>query len=234
MSKFEKRSYQKELMDDLDCGGAELTQTLKELRIINRLLGGNHVTTNGLNQLFKLFPQKSYSIADVGCGGGDMIRVMHEWAKKRKLDCHFVGIDANPNIIAEAKQNLANLPNVSFETANVFNASFPSEKTDIVSCTLFTHHFTDDELGQIFGAFKSKARIGIVINDLHRHPLAYHSIKIITRLFSKSQMVKNDGPLSVLRSFKRDEIVNLLHKIGYDNVRIKWKWAFRWQIICYL
>jgi 2-polyprenyl-3-methyl-5-hydroxy-6-metoxy-1,4-benzoquinol methylase len=80
MNKFSQRSFEKELMDDLECSGDELAQTLKELKTINKLLGGNQVTTGGLKQIFNAHPQEEYSIADIGCGGGDMMRVMHDWA----------------------------------------------------------------------------------------------------------------------------------------------------------
>jgi hypothetical protein len=102
---------------------------------------------------------------------------------------------------------------------------------DIITCTLFTHHFTDEELLKLFSSFLKKARLGIVINDLHRHRLAYFSIKALTRLFSKSPMVQNDGPLSVLRSFSKKDFISVLAQAGIKNSQIKWFWAFRWQVV---
>ena len=75
------------------------------------------------------------------------------------------------------------------------------------------------------------AEKGFFIADLHRHPLAYYSIKWLTGLFSKSYLVKNDAPLSVLRGFSRKEWESLLTKAGIKNYSIRWKWAFRWLII---
>ncbi|SMD42112.1 Methyltransferase domain-containing protein [Aquiflexum balticum DSM 16537] len=234
MGKFSKRSYQKEIMDDLETGGKLMEVTLKELKIINKVLGGNHVTTSSLNQIMIKYPQKSYSIADIGCGGGDMIKVMANWASRKKINCQFIGIDANPNIIKLAKSNLSEIANVAFETQNVFDGSFLDKKVDIVTCTLFTHHFTDEELLLLLSSFKKKAKLGVVINDLHRHPIAYYSIKLLTALFSNSTMVKNDGPLSVLRSFKKSELANILKSSGISDYEIKWKWAFRWRVTGYI
>ena len=70
----------------------------------------------------------------------------------------------------------------------------------------------------------------VVINDLHRHWFAFHSIGALTSVFSKSEMVKHDSKLSVLRSFKRTELDELLKRGGFNNFSIKWMWAFRWQI----
>lgn len=231
MGRFSQRSYEKEIMDDLEFEGPVLDQSLKELRTINKLLGGNKVTTNGLNQLIKKNPQDSYSIADIGCGGGDMIRVMADWAKKNLIPCNFIGIDANPNTIAFAKERLKDLDHVNFKVENVFDESFKQEQVDIITCTLFTHHFTDEELLKLFSSFLKKARLGIVINDLHRHRLAYFSIKALTRLFSKSPMVQNDGPLSVLRGFSKKDFISILAQAGIKNSQIKWFWAFRWQVV---
>jgi 2-polyprenyl-3-methyl-5-hydroxy-6-metoxy-1,4-benzoquinol methylase len=234
MGKFSKRSYQKEIMDDLETGGKLMEVTLKELKIINKVLGGNHVTTSSLDQIMNKYPQKSYSIADIGCGGGDMIKVMANWARRKEINCQFIGIDANPNIIKLAKSNLSEITNVAFETQNVFDGSFIDKKVDIVTCTLFTHHFTDEELLLLLSSFKKKAKLGVVINDLHRHPIAYYSIKLLTALFSNSTMVKNDGPLSVLRSFKKSELANILKSSGISDYEIKWNWAFRWRVTGYI
>ena len=231
MSRFEKRSEEKELMDDLDCSGEELAQTLRELKTINRWLGGNHVTTNGLSKLMDLHPQDSYRIADIGCGGGDMIRIMDGWAKSEKRKVDFLGIDANPNIIELAKVRLSDAVNVNWRAQNVFDPSFVKKKADILTCTLFTHHFTDSELIDLIGSFREKATLGVVINDLHRHWFAFHSIRILTKLFSKSPMVKHDASLSVLRSFRKSDWERILDAAGIKKYQISWFWAFRWQIL---
>jgi hypothetical protein len=100
-----------------------------------------------------------------------------------------------------------------------------------VFATLFFHHFTTKQLIDIFTLLKEQAKLGIVINDLHRHWLAYYSIKFLTKLFSKSSMVKYDAPLSVLRGFRKKELIEILQKAGVENYSLKWKWAFRWQLV---
>lgn len=231
MSIFSQRSSELEIMDDLDCAGPVLEQTLRELKTINRLLGGNHVTTLGLAQLIRDNPQTHYEITDIGCGGGDMIRVMSDWAKVQGIPAKFTGIDANGNIIEFAKVRQSDLPSIKWRVQNVFEPEFAAEKTDLITCTLFTHHFTDGELVLLLKAMKEKARLGIVINDLHRHRLAYYSIKWLTTLFSRSSMVKNDAPLSVLRSFSKADWERILDGAGIERYRIRWFWAFRWQVI---
>lgn len=235
MNKFLRRSEEKELMDDLECSGDVLTQTLKELRIINKLLGGNHVTISGLNHLMGTSKSQRFTIADLGCGGGDMAFHIQKWAINKGIEIQLTGIDANPNIISMAREKAANEnTTVEFIVGNVFEPDFIPEPVDIQTCTLFTHHFTSEELVQIFSNLRNKTNLGFVINDLHRHSLAYYSIKWLTGLFSKSKMVKNDAPLSVLRSFKRDDWELILQASGIKKFKISWHWAFRWQVICWV
>ena len=234
MSRFDQRSREKEIMDDLDCSGPVLEQTLRELKTINRLLGGNGVTNRGLSQVVQRFPQDQYSLVDLGCGGGDMIAVMQTWASKKNIPIRFIGADANANTITLAKERQKALSEVHWQVANVFDSTFLEQQVDIATCTLFTHHFTDEELVQLFQGLKRKVRLAIVINDLHRHPLAYYSIKWLTRWFSKSPMVQNDAALSVLRSFKRRDWKSIFEEAGLGKVEIRWCWAFRWQICVYV
>ena len=234
MSRFDQRSREKEIMDDLDCSGPVLEQTLRELKTINRLLGGNGVTNRGLSQVVQRFPQDQYSLVDLGCGGGDMIAVMQTWASKKNIPIRFIGADANANTITLAKERQKALSDVHWQVANVFDSTFLEDHVDIATCTLFTHHFTDEELVQLFQGLKQKVRLAIVINDLHRHPLAYYSITWLTRWFSKSPMVQNDAALSVLRSFKRRDWKSIFEEAGLGKVEIRWCWAFRWQICVYV
>src|SRR5690606_20336869 len=97
--------------------------------------------------------------------------------------------------------------------------------------SLFTHHFKDDALVALFRSLMRQARFGVIINDLHRHWLAYYSIKVIVKCLSRSPMGQHDGPVSVLRAFRKKELIHLLRKAGIHNYSIKWMWAFRYQVI---
>lgn len=231
MSLFSVRSDKEEIMDDLECSGEVVYQTLRELEFINKWLGGNQVTLGGLDPLIskKEFVHK-LTIADLGCGSGEMLKLVNSRLNP-PFDLQLLGIDANPHIISYAEKNCENINAISFKTANILDASFQQEKYDIIMATLFLHHFTNYQLIEIFRTLKRQARLGIVVNDLHRHPLAYYSIKLLTRIFSKSSMVKYDAPLSVLRGFRKNELVEILREAGIPNYSLRWRWAFRWQII---
>ena len=228
---FTKRSAQIEIMDDLNCQGNVVDQTLYELDVINQLLGGNAITIKGVNQLLTgATPSTVYSIADLGCGSGKMLQLIEADASRRKIKVSLTGIDANPHIVRYAQEHVP-LSAIEFKTINIFSEEFRQLRVDVFVATLFLHHFDDEQLIQLFQQLKLQAKIGIVVNDLHRHPLAYYSFKIIAALFSKSAMVKFDGPVSVLRGFKRTELIQILQKAGIANYSLTWKWAFRWQLV---
>lgn len=230
MPDFSKRSDSIELMDDLTSSGAVIDQTLKELEFINTWLGGNAVTTEGIKRLLREKSDSPLQIADLGCGGGDMLKLLAEKFRRKNRKTTFTGIDANPNIVKFARFNTASFPEIQYQAQNILSDDFKSQQYDIILATLFLHHFTTPQLIDIFSSLKKQAKIGIVINDLHRHWLAYYSIKILTKLFSRSVMVKYDAPLSVLRGFKRKELIDILQKAGIENYSLRWRWAFRWEL----
>lgn len=232
MTRLSERSSETEIMDDLTCSGAVLEQTLRELELINEWLGGNAVTLNAISSLFRnLGKERIYRIVDVGCGGGDMARHIHEWGIRQRYHFEITGIDANPHVVEFAKKNVADLGSVSFRTMNIFEAAFQDLHCDVVIGTLFFHHFSREQLVLFFRSLRSHVSTGFIINDIHRHPLAFYSIRFLTRAFSKSAMVQHDAPMSVSRAFTRKELQDILADSGYSDFSIRWKWAFRWQVI---
>ncbi len=225
------RSYEPELMDDLDSSGKVITQTLQELNTVNKLLGGNQVSIEGLGELLANYKGQEITLADLGCGGGDILILMAKWARKKGIELKLIGIDANPNIVAYAQQNCAAYPEISFRVVNIFSSDFQQQQFDIIHSSLFTHHFTDEELTQLFTQFKKQVRIGVLHNDLHRHWFAYYAIKLLTQFLSKSEMVRHDAALSVARAFTKEELKKLLLRSGYGGATIAWRWAFRWKIV---
>ena len=229
---FSKRSYEKELLDRTDIPFEDIKQNMRELDFINRHLGGHKITIDG----FKSFSgnignqnRLKISICEIGCGGGDNLRVAEKYFNRHKIPVDLLGVDINPHCIEFAKSKRSN-KNIRFFASDYKLMQF-KRKPDIIFCSLFTHHFADTEVMEILKWMKENSVIGFFVNDLHRHPFAYYSIKWLTKLFSKNYLVKNDAPLSVLRGFKRKELEIFSHHSSIDNVSLEWKWAFRWLLI---
>lgn len=215
-------------MDDLDISGPVVAQTLKELNTINRTLGGNQISTSAFKKITNDLDQ--FVLVDLGCGGGDIMMGMAKLARKADKKGSFVGIDANPNIVEYAEKNTAAYSEITYQPINIFSEEFRKMKFDLIHCCLFLHHFSNDQLITLFKSFKGQAKVGIIINDLHRHPLAYWSIKVLTYLFSRSSMVRNDAAVSVARGFKKSDLLMILNEAGIADFKLSWKWAFRWQL----
>jgi hypothetical protein len=113
---------------------------------------------------------------------------------------------------------------------SAFSLPFRDRSFDIAHASLFLHHCTDTEAGILLADLSRVARRGIVINDLHRHPIALAGIAVLTGALSRSEIVRHDAPVSVLRGFLRGEIGALLPSRLQPYASISWHWAFRWCV----
>lgn len=221
------RSNKMEIMDDFNIKGIVHRDTLDKIELVNRLLGGNKVTIAGLKKLLKNQPKdKMIRIIDLGCGNGDILRDIAMLGRKNNYSFKLIGIDANASAIEYARELSETYPEINFKKINIFSDDFKKQSYDIVLCTLFLHHFSNDELIQILRSTIKSASIGIVVNDLHRNKLAYYLFKFIG-YFTKNKVVIEDGLISILRAFKRKDLVKISNQIN-GKFSIQWKWAFRY------
>ena len=230
MNKFTHRSDQKELLDELNIPKQLLHQNLRELDILNRTTGGHSISLRGIKQLIT-DPKKWYHIVDLGCGSGDSLKAIAHWARKHKFNVKLTGVDMNAHAIDYLKIHCATFPEISGFFGDYQDYMENNKTVDIVLCSLFCHHLSDNELLSLFSWFKVEAGVGFVINDLKRNWLAYYSAWIFTRLFNGTKLARNDGPISVLRGFKFNELDNLLIKSSITNYSIKEQWIFRFLIV---
>lgn len=228
MSKFVHRSQQLEMMDfPVEEDGA-IFKNFDELVFINTYLGGPAHSLAKINALVRDVPQPV--IADIGFGAGDFLsQALRKWP-----NADLIGVDSMPQAVEYAQQRYADMASqTELVCADYKHWISESEPVDVIHAALFCHHLDDEQLLEFLRSASSHVRSAVVINDLHRHPLAYHSIRWLTRLFSKSAYTRNDAPLSVLRGFKAREWEQFLHRAGLRNFRIQWKWAFRHVITIY-
>ncbi|QTE21389.1 methyltransferase domain-containing protein [Polaribacter cellanae] len=222
-----QRTNKEELMDDFSIGGDLLRDTLDKLEKINRWLGGNKVTINGLKSILKNHNKaQEITIIDIGCGHGDILRDVAKFGRKHSYKFKLIGVDANPTAIEYANELSVNYPELSFETQDIFSDDFKNRKVDVVLATLFFHHFKEPELVLFLKNTIKQTKIGIVVNDLHRHKLAYYLFLLLS-IFISNKMIIEDGLTSVLRGFKRKDLEEISKKIKVKP-RIQWKWAFRY------
>jgi 2-polyprenyl-3-methyl-5-hydroxy-6-metoxy-1,4-benzoquinol methylase len=223
------RSYKKELLDGNDIPFEDIKQNMKELDTINTLLGGHTISIDGVKKIIqknkKIADKKSLVICEIGCGGGDNIKAINKWCKKNSVAVSFIGIDIKKECIDFAAQQCSGI-DASWIVSPYQQVRF-EKKPAIIFSSLFCHHFNEDELLFMLQWMKNNATAGFFINDLHRNSIAYYTIEWLTKLFSRSYLVKHDAPLSVARGFTKKEWQQILNDAGISNALVKWKWAFR-------
>lgn len=227
------RTEEEEIMDDFSLEGQELQEALDKIASINQLLGGNKLTLQGVEQLFQYHPALVYTIVDVGCGNGDMLRALADYAKQKNIQVQLIGIDANAFTIKYAQKLSTDYPMISYQCEDVFSEEYSYMKFDIVLCTLTLHHFKNEQIDYLVNLFSNQSKNGVVINDLHRSKLAYRLFQLICFIFKLNRMSKEDGLVSILRGFKKSELLEFSRKINVTKQIIQWKWAFRYQWIIF-
>jgi 2-polyprenyl-3-methyl-5-hydroxy-6-metoxy-1,4-benzoquinol methylase len=219
-------------MDDFSMEGAVLQDALDKIARINQLLGGNKLTLQGVKALLSnVSKNEIITIVDVGCGNGDMLRTLASFEKKHNLKFKLIGIDANKFTISHAEKLSVNYPNISYRCEDIFDKPFEDLKYHIVLCTLTLHHFKEDEILKLLTVFNTNSSKGIVINDLQRSAVAYRLFQVICFVFGLNKMSKDDGLTSILRGFKKEELINFSKQLNFKYYTIQWKWAFRYQWI---
>ena len=205
-----------------------LRDTLDKLGYINKWLGGNRITLNGIEQFLKQQSKnKTYTILDLGCGHGDILRLVAKYGRKYNYKFNLIGVDANQDAIDYANELSIDYPELSFRNGDVFSEAFQELDYDIVLTTLFLHHLEDEDIKILLSNLSKKATIGIVVNDLQRSKIAYGLFKLLGLVISNN-MIKEDGLTSILRAFKKEDLV-LISKTLNLKSQIHWKWAFRYQ-----
>ncbi|WP_339623751.1 methyltransferase domain-containing protein [uncultured Winogradskyella sp.] len=222
------RSNKTEIMDDFTMKGELMRDTLDKLGTINKWLGGNSITIDGIRQLLKDQPkEKTFTIIDLGCGHGDILRLVADFGRKNGYKLQLIGIDANQDAIDYANELSVNYPEVSFRNEDIFSEEFRAINYDIALTTLFLHHFKEDELLALLSNLSNNANMGVVVNDLQRSKMAYVLFKLLG-IFISNYMIKQDGLTSILRAFKREDLEAMSKKLNLKS-QIRWKWAFRYQ-----
>jgi len=226
------RTQETEIMDDFSLQGEELRDALDQIARINQLLGGNKITLHGIKKLLKQSHKaKTITIADIGCGNGDMLRMLAKFGQKNKLNFKLIGIDANEFTINYAKKLSTAYSNIEYQCVDIFSEDFKNIQCDIILCTLTLHHFTNEQILNIITIFRNNAATGIIVNDLHRSKIAYRLFEMICFIFNLNSMSREDGLVSILRGFKKNELEEFSKKLNLKNYTISWKWAFRYQWI---
>ena len=224
-------------MDDFTIVDERLTTALDNLRYVNRFLGGYAAAMAAMTPLWRAHPpDRPLRVLDLATGVADFPDYLARWAGRRGRVLEVVALDANPATVAYAQKTLDRdlpaplRPRVRVEVGDALALPYDDAAFDVAVTSLFMHHLTHGDAVTLVREMNRVARHGFVVNDLHRHRLAYYSILALAAVLPVSPMFRHDGPISVLRGFSRDDLHAIAQDAGLGAYRIRWHWAFRWTL----
>jgi 2-polyprenyl-3-methyl-5-hydroxy-6-metoxy-1,4-benzoquinol methylase len=224
MGKLDVRSRQEEQMDAADLDPAVYEQVLHDLARVNRWTFTAHAALAFMNRAASRM--RAFRLLDVGFGDGDILRAIANWAETHRIDADLVGVDLNEKSVAAARAATPAELAIDYRAGDYLDQEGPF---DFVISSQVTHHMTDDQLRTFIRYMEEKAGAGWLICDLHRHGFAYWGFPLLARLLFVHRIVREDGRLSIARSFRPDEWRAILTDAGIDlaTVDIVRRFPFR-------
>ncbi len=217
---FEKRSYELELIDTGDYTPEEYEGFLREIRFINRWLGDANALKETFLREIERVNVNQFSVLDVGAGSGELLRVAAKFAREKRKKAHFYGLELNARSAAAILEESKDFAEIRSIRGDALNLPFAADSFDYAFCSLFTHHFTDEKVVEILREMKRVTKRKIFVIDLHRERTAYFFYTTVGKIFLHNRLVRQDGALSILRSFVPEELRILGEKAGLSEVSV--------------
>ncbi len=224
---FAQRSVELEHLDKGDYTPEEYEGCLVELRRINRFLGDTWALRKSLLKEIERANLKSFSVLDVGAGSGELLRVIARSAREEKRSAQLLGLELNARSASAILEESAEFAEIRSVRGDALRLPFASDCFDYAICSLFTHHFKDEQAVHVLRELSRVARRRVFVIDLHRHPLAYFLYTTVGKIFLHNRLIREDGALSILRSFRPRELQQLASQAGLMNVNVERRFPFR-------
>lgn len=224
MIDLSRRVRRAERMDDPDLDPAIYAAVLGDLARVNAWTLAHRATLAWLGTVAA--DRRRLRLLDVGFGQGDMLRAIAKWARRRGIAADLVGVDLNPNSEAIARAATpAGLP-IDYRTGDYRDLAGPF---DFIVSSLVAHHMSDDELDSFLRFMEARAELGWFVNDLHRLAISYHGFGLLGRILRVHHIVREDGQISIARSFREDDWRAILNRAGLPEgtTRIVRRFPFR-------
>src|SRR2546430_12663704 len=219
--KFRQRSYELEHLDKGDYTPEEYEGCIVELQRVNEWLGDARALRNSLLKDVETEELQTFSVLDVGAGSGELLRVTAKWARETDRTASLVGLELNERSAQAILDESTEFPEISSIRANGFQLPFADNSFDYVIQSLTLHHFDDAGAIRILREMARVARTGIFVIDLNRNPVAYFFYTTIGHLFLHNRLIREDGALSILKSFTPEEMEQIARLAGLANASVE-------------
>jgi ubiquinone/menaquinone biosynthesis C-methylase UbiE len=219
--RFRQRSYELENIDKGTYTPEEYEGCIVELQRVNEWLGDAKALRGSLLREIERQGLRSFSILDVGAGSGELLRVAAQWARDKGRTPSLVGLELNARSAQAILDESRAYPEISSVQGSGLVLPFPDAAVDYVISSLTLHHFDDDGAVAILREMGRVARRGVFVIDLHRNPTAYFFYTTLGHLFLHNRLIREDGALSILKSFTPDELEKLGQQAGLKNATVE-------------
>ncbi len=226
---FAERSHETELMDTESVSFEDYRACLRDLATVNALTLTHRPVLAWLDRATRsLSPNERVTVLDVGYGYGDLLRKIHAWSRRKGRTADLVGVDLNPMSEPIAQAATPRDVPIAYRTGNVFDY-IPERPIDFVISSQTTHHMSNGELATFIRWMEQVTARGWYIADLHRHPVPFHVFGALARVARWHRFVQHDGPVSIARSFQKEDWEKILHAAGLSPgaAEIRWHVPFR-------
>ena len=219
--RFRQRTLEPENLDKGTYTPEEYEGCLVELRRINKWLGDADALRDSLLQEIERQNLPAFSVLDVGAGSGELLRVAAKWARETNRRASLVGLELNERSARAIRDESNEFHEISSLRGNGFQLPFADGSFDFAIQSLTLHHFDDEGAVRILREMARVAARGIFVIDLHRDPTAYFFYTTIGRLFLHNRLIREDGALSILKSWKPEELAALGRQAGLTDVKVE-------------
>jgi hypothetical protein len=224
---FSRRSSELELMDTERIPPSDMSGILAALERINRLLGGARATLWHLERFARGWKTgETVRIVDWGAGGADIPRAIVRWARARRRSVKIWAVDDNDTVVQEARRRCASYPEIVVERGSALTFD-PPEPVDYAISSLTLHHLSDADIVALLKRSDRLSRRGLIMNDLIRSRRAWLWIHALARAARLHPIVRNDGPLSVRRAFRHDELLRYGREAGLSYLNVQTFFGYR-------
>ena len=225
--RFKSRSYELENIDTGNYTPDEYEGCLVELRRVNRWMGDSRTLAHTLFRTVQAEALSNFSVLDVGAGSGELLRVTANWARQTKRGFRGVGLELNQRSVEAIRDESLSYKELSGVRGDALKLPFLPQEFDFAICSLFTHHFHEDQIVKILEEMSRVARRKIFVIDLHRHPMAYFLYTTLGKLILHTRLLREDGALSILKGFNKEELKALGERAKLEGSAVDRHFPFR-------
>ncbi|HJP19183.1 MAG TPA: methyltransferase domain-containing protein [Nitrospinota bacterium] len=224
--------FQAELLDLDDNSFEEARESLEDVRRVNKYLSGYRVLLRYAGQFLRDHREdRPFTILDLATGSGDQPVALAKLAHKLKVPVKITAIDINYKMLKCARIITGPFPEIALVQCDILSWPFCDDSFDLVVNSLSLHHFSRENAVKILCSMRSLSRCGFIINDLHRSRVAYGSIFLLTRIFTKNRLTRHDAPVSVMNAFTPKEIRDLAREAGLDQFQVYRHFPYRIALV---